>query len=135
MSPNGPGGATGRPPTGTLIFLVDDELMVGEVVVAILKLGGYQIRWFQDPVKALDGFRDSDPKPTLLLTDYKMPQMTGRELIQRCKDMHPGLKTILYSGDVQEDTAVLYKAQPDRLLRKPFVPNTLLDLVKQVLAE
>ena len=135
MSQSGPGGIAAKDNPGALVFLVDDELMVGEVVVAILKLGGHQIRWFQDPIKALEGFRDSDPKPDLLLTDYKMPQMTGRELIQRCKEAHPALKTILYSGDVQEDTAALYKAKPDRLLRKPFVPNTLLDLVKQVLAE
>ena len=64
-----------------------------------------------------------------------MPQMTGRELIQKCKQVDPELKTILYSGNVQEDTVAFYPARPDSFLRKPFTPKTLIELVKSVLGE
>ena len=117
-----------------LIYVVDDEPMVGDVVQAILKMGGYHSTCFQDPLQALQALKEAGLKPDLLLTDFQMPQMTGRELIQRCKEVQPGLKTILYSGNVQEETVSLYRIKPDRFLRKPFTPKTLIDLVNSVVA-
>ena len=117
-----------------LVYVVDDEPMVGDVVQAILKLGGYDSVFFADPTAACKALSEANPKPTLLLTDFQMPQMTGRELIQHCKKVCPGLKTILYSGNVQEDTVAFYPSRPDRFLRKPFTPKTLIDMVESVLA-
>ena len=116
-----------------LVYIVDDEPMVGDVVQAILKMGGYESVLFDDPKTAFQALNEANPKPTLLLTDFLMPQMTGRELIQHCKKVHPELKTILYSGNVQEETVAFYPARPDRFLRKPFTPKTLIDLVQSVL--
>jgi len=127
-----------NPATGkktALVYVVDDEPMVGDVVQAILKMGGYESILFADPNAAFQALSEANPKPTLLLTDFQMPQMTGRELIQHCKKVHPALKTILYSGNVQEETVAFYPTRPDRFLRKPFTPKTLIDLVQSVLAE
>jgi len=117
-----------------MVCVVDDEPMVGEVVQAILRVGGYQSVYYQDPILTLEAFKAANPKPDLLLTDFQMPQMTGRELIHQCKEVHPSLKTILYSGNVQEDTVSFYASKPDRFLRKPFTPKTLIDLVNSVTA-
>src|SRR6266704_5398096 len=127
-----------KPATATaagVVYVVDDEPMVGDVVQAILKMGGYESVLFADPNAAFQALSEANPKPTLLLTDFQMPQMTGRELIQHCKKVHPALKTILYSGNVQEETVAFYPSRPDRFLRKPFTPKTLIDLVESVLAE
>ena len=127
-----------NPATGkktALLYVVDDEPLVGDVVQAILKMGGFESVLFADPKIAFQALSEAIPKPTLLLTDFQMPQMTGRELIQQCKKVHPALKTILYSGNVQEETVAFYPARPDRFLRKPFTPKTLIDLVHSVLAD
>ena len=127
-----------NPATGkqtALIYVVDDEPLVGDVVQAILKMGGFESVLFADPKIAFQALSEANPKPTLLLTDFQMPQMTGRELIQHCKKAYPALKTILYSGNVQEETVAFYPARPDRFLRKPFTPKTLIDLVHSVLAD
>src|SRR5947199_453825 len=99
--------SVGTPKASGLVYVVDDEPMVGDVVQAILKMGGYESVFFADPTAAYKALSEANPKPTLLLTDFQMPQMTGRELIQHCKKAFPGLKTILYSGNVQEDTVAL----------------------------
>ena len=125
-----------NPATGkktALVYVVDDEPLVGDVVQAILKMGGFESVLFADPKIAFQALSEANPKPTLLLTDFQMPQMTGRELIQHCKKAHPELKTILYSGNVQEETVAFYPSRPDRFLRKPFTPKTLIDLVQSVL--
>jgi len=127
-----------NPATGkktALLYVVDDEPLVGDVVQAILKMGGFESVLFADPKIAFQALSEANPKPTLLLTDFLMPQMTGRELIQHCKKVHPALKTILYSGNVQEETVAFYPTRPDRFLRKPFTPKTLIDLVQSVLAD
>ena len=127
-----------NPATGkktALVYVVDDEPLVGDVVQAILKMGGFESVLFADPKIAFQALSEANPKPTLLLTDFQMPQMTGRELIQHCKKVHPALKTILYSGNVQEETVAFYPTRPDRFLRKPFTPKTLIDLVQSVLAD
>ena len=128
-------GAPAPAATTAQVYVVDDEPMVGDVVQAILRMGGYETVFFNDPYAAFKAFNEANPKPTLLLTDFQMPQMTGRELIQHCKKAHPALKTILYSGNVQEDTVAFYPARPDRFLRKPFSPKTLIDMVQAVLSE
>src|SRR5437667_11709818 len=100
--------------TTTFVYVVDDEPMVGDVVQAILKMGGYDSVFFETPTAAFKAINEANPKPTLLLTDFQMPQMTGRELIQLCKKAHPRLKTILYSGKVLEETVAFYPERPDR---------------------
>src|SRR5207247_10790853 len=95
-----------------LVYVVDDEPMVGDVVQAILKMGGYESVLFDDPKTAFQALSEANPKPTLLLTDFLMPPMTERELIQHCKNDHPASKTILYSGNVHEATVEFHPAQP-----------------------
>lgn len=117
-----------------LIFIVDDEPMIGEIVASILDLEGFRACVFTDPAKALAAFGAANPKPALLLTDYVMPPMNGMELIHRCRTMHPALKTILFSGNVTEDITQIYVFKPDAFMEKPFLPKTLVDLVREVLA-
>ena len=118
-----------------LIYLVDDEPLIGEVVEAVLTLEGYRITFFQDPTVALQEFLKADPKPQLLLADFVMRPMTGMELIERCKQAQPALKTILYSGNVGEEIMESHSVRPDAFLNKPFLPRKLIDLVKSVLAK
>lgn len=121
--------------TGGVIFVVDDEPMIGEIVASILDLEGYQSRVFIDPQKAFAAFMEADPRPKLLMTDYVMGPMNGMELIHRCRTVSPELKTILYSGNVTEDITSIYVFKPDAFVPKPFLPHTLLGVVQSVLGQ
>ena len=117
-----------------LIYVVDDESMIGEVVEVILKLKGFKPKFFTDPELALQTLANDDPKPDLLLTDFLMSPINGMELIERCKRVQPDLKTILYSGNVGEEIMQYYSVKPDGFVSKPFLPKTLVMMVKTVLA-
>jgi DNA-binding NtrC family response regulator len=126
-------GAAIRTVDPKLIYVVDDEPMIGDVVQIVLKMGGYEPRFFQNPEAALQALIDSDTIPALLLTDYVMSPINGMELIALSKNHYPDLRTILYSGNAGEDMLQHYAARPDAFLRKPFLPRVLLGLVQSTL--
>src|SRR5436190_7358802 len=120
---------------GATIYVVDDESLIGEVVEAILKLEGFTPKFFVDPRHAYDAFVEAEPKPDLLLTDFIMTPINGMELIERCKQIAPDLKTLLYSGNVGEEIVQFYSARPDGFLSKPFLPKQLISLVNRILGK
>ena len=103
------------------------------VVEEFLKLQNLNTRTFLDPEAALQAFTEANPKPQLLLTDFVMEEMNGMELIDRCKQIDPALKTILYSGSVGTEIMDDYQTKPDRFLGKPFKPTALIAMVNAVL--
>lgn len=116
-----------------LIYVVDDEIMVAEVVEAVLSLQAYRVRLFDNPQSALEAFIEEETKPDLLFTDFVMGEMTGLDLIEQCKRIHPPLKTILYSGSVGHEIWEESGTRPDDFLSKPFRPKALLEIVRNVL--
>jgi DNA-binding NtrC family response regulator len=141
MNPNNDSKPSPTPPPSTadskefVIYVVDDESMIGEVVEVILKLKGFHPKFFTDAEFALQALEKETAKPDLLLTDFLMHPMNGMELIERCKRVQPELKTILYSGNVGEEIMQYYSVKPDGFISKPFLPDTLVSIVKSVLEQ
>ena len=99
-----------------------------------LQAGGYSIKKFNDPERALETFRKAKTKPELLVTDYAMGKMNGLELIERCKAVHPALKTVLISGTAGAEIVLGSPVKVDRFMGKPYQPANLADLVRHILA-
>ena len=120
-------------PRKELIFVVDDEPLLVEMAQTVLDAEGYQIRAFCDPENALQAIEESDRKPDLLITDCLMGSMDGLELIDRCRRVQPGLKTLLLSGTVDESFLRQQAVKPDKFLPKPYRVKTLLKVVEDIL--
>jgi DNA-binding NtrC family response regulator len=103
-----------------LVFIVDDEALLGQLAETVLTEAGFRTRTFLDPVEALRAVRDDGERPTVLVTDFVMGSMTGIELIEGCKSYHPDLRTILLSGTVNETQIVGHPIQPDLFIAKPY---------------
>ena len=116
-----------------LIYVVDDESMIGDVVQIILRMDGYRPKFFQDPEMAFRALVEEETRPALLLTDFLMSPINGMELIDRCKRRFPELRTVLYSGNASEEILEQYPTKPDAFLRKPFLPRKLLGVIKGTL--
>ena len=116
-----------------LIYVVDDEPMIGDVVEVILGLEGFSTRFFEDPHRALIALHEEEIKPDLLLTDFTMKPINGMELIAEAKSILPNLKTILYSGNVGMNVVDSAEIKPDGFIAKPFLPRHLVGTVNQVL--
>ncbi|HEY1173888.1 MAG TPA: response regulator [Verrucomicrobiae bacterium] len=108
-----------------LVYIVDDEPMIGELVGSFLRMEGMDVEVFSQPKVALAAFQAANPKPSLLLTDFQMPEMSGLELIAACRNLHPSLKTISISGTMTTEDMESSGIKPDRFVRKPFMPSDL----------
>jgi CheY-like chemotaxis protein len=118
-----------------LIFVVDDYAELGHMIEVFLRRAGYQARVFSDPLVALTALETTEPKPRLLISDYRMPGINGLELIHRCKLVHPTLKVIAASANILEEEIEKYPFRPDRILPKPYSTEGLLSMVKSLLPD
>ena len=80
-------------------FVVDDEQVIASSLAAILKLQGFEARFFVNPFEALEAF-ESTP-PDLLISDVMMPGMTGVELAMKLKETCSDCKVLLFSGQAK----------------------------------
>jgi len=125
MTETKPGSGAGSTAT---IFVVDDELMLLDLALAILTPLGYDVRTFRGPQLVLAEFSKS--KPAVLVTDYGMGAMNGLDLIRECRRIQPRQKSLLVSGTVDENIYADADAKPDAFLAKPYQVREFIELVK-----
>ncbi len=121
-------------PKQPLVYVVDDESVLLDFAEEALQAAGFRAKKFADPQVALETFMNSKTKPALLITDYAMGKMNGLELIEKCKQAHPTLKTILVSGTAGAEILLQAPVRVERYLSKPYSAEGLTDLANKVLA-
>ncbi len=113
------------------ILMIDDEdllLTMGEMVLSSY---GYKVITANNGQAALDIFQERASEIDLVITDLVMPQMSGRELIERLRRVAPEVKIICASGFVRPPSS---NEENENYLQKPFASQDLLRKVKQVLS-
>ena len=108
---------------GTTLLVVEDEVRFSRVLQRFLKLSGVS------PIEALDGEQalrileqDEENRIDAVLTDLKMPVVSGWELIAVLQECRPHLPLVAMSASIPA-TALLGDVP---LLSKPFLPEQLL---------
>jgi DNA-binding NtrC family response regulator len=113
-----------------LIFVVEEEPALAEVVAAYLEQSGFAVAAFTCPVKALAA--SASRKPDLLLSDFKMDGMDGLTLATKMTERHPTCKVLIMSGDIHDATT-----HPARnsfeFLQKPIPMSSLLAKIAEIL--
>ena len=109
-------------PNGAKLIVVDDDQDVRSVVAGFLSDAGYWVLQAEDGARALVLITD-DPSLRVMISDIRMPEMSGIELAEEAVRRRPKLGIILISG-------VTYQ-QPIHwpFLMKPFRMSRLGDLV------
>jgi two-component system, OmpR family, response regulator VanR len=111
------------------ILLVEDEKIIRENLASMLKF------FFKEVYIAMDGYDGLDKYenylPDIIMTDLKMPNMSGFELIEELQKRQSKSYTIIVSAHT--DTDLLIKAihnGVDRYLIKPITEDELLETFK-----
>lgn len=117
------------------ILVVEDDADLRQVYVQMLGRSGYQVDTAEDGEagwKALHTANAASGGYALLITDNKMPRLSGVDLIRKMQATNIHLPVILASGAMPEHTDRLHVAS---VLPKPFTPDQLIQAVRNVLRE
>ena len=114
------------------IMLVDNEEGLCRMMEAILKDQGYTIKSFTRPVQAVAEFTAGDYD--LIISDIKMPEMDGLEVLQHIRNRDPEVPVIMITAyaTVEMSIQALRRGAYD-MLTKPFEPDELIYRVKNAL--
>ena len=112
-------------------MVCDDEPFLREYVVSILESEGLQVETSFDGQEALEKIQENPNAYNVLITDNRMPRLTGIELVEKVRALKLPLKVIMISGIELQDTS-LRNQPPDGFLSKTFTRDELLDCLKTI---
>ena len=119
-----------EPAPAPLAYIIDDEPMLLDLNEAVLRGIGFDVRRFRAAEIALEAYKVAPIPPAIIVTDYSMHRMTGIELIECCRQLHPGQKVLMVSGTVGESAFQNAPQKPDEFLSKPYSTERFANLVK-----
>jgi len=123
---------------GEVVLVVEDEASILKLARKTLEQLGYTVLIAHGPRQALHLVEEAPEAPAgihLLITDVVMPEMNGKELSSRLREIYPGLKTLFMSGytaNVIAHRGVLDEGV--QFMPKPFSKETMAIKVRAALA-
>jgi CheY-like chemotaxis protein len=115
------------------VLLVEDDESVRRFAFDQLIRLGYRVTQASGPSEALT-LLASDQRFDLLLTDVVMPEMSGRVLADKARELRPRLAVLFTSGYTQDAVIRKDEGHPELLLGKPYRRAELARKVREALA-
>ena len=112
------------------IHIVEDDLAFGKMLGSFLERKGFQISISSTGESARKAITEGDFN--LVITDLKLPDDSGLDLLEFAQKTSPNTKVILMTGYAEVDTAVkaIKKGAID-YISKPFRPEELLMIIQE----
>jgi two-component system response regulator PilR (NtrC family) len=86
------------------VLIVDDERSMRELLSIVLRRDGYDVRTADDGAAAVELLKKQ--RFDILITDIRMPQMNGVDLLREAKKIAPDIVSIIMTAFASTDTAV-----------------------------
>lgn len=113
------------------IFVVDDERIIRVTLADDLRDAGHQVIEFANANAAMIHLKEVEPD--IVITDLKMPGLSGIEFLEKLKEYNKDIAVILMTAFSTVNTAVeAMKLGAYDYVRKPFDNNKLLIIVKRL---
>lgn len=123
--------------TRKIVGVVDDEIDIAELFHDALcaNIGGISTVSFNDPAVALEHYKQNHQNYAVIISDMRMPIMSGMQLLRIVKTLNPYVRTILLSAldkqtvpDLQQN---LKEGIIDSYIEKPITIRRFCQKVKQ----
>jgi len=116
------------------ILLVEDEGLLLESISRLLELKGYKVYAAADGLEAIKVYDRHKQEIDLVITDMGLPGITGKDEFKILREMNSDIKVILASGFFEPEMKVeLLKAGASGFIQKPYIPNDILRIIREVL--
>ena len=85
------------------ILVVDDEPMITGFLEEVLRFSGFAVSVFNDAKELIAHYRSVHNKVGLVITDMRMPGMSGYACFKELKKINPEVRVIALSGECSSD--------------------------------
>jgi DNA-binding NtrC family response regulator len=101
-----------------IVSIVDDELDITQLYQDAIygHINGISVVCFNNPVTALEHFIENKKDYALVISDLRMPNLNGLDLLSKIKMLNPNVRTILVSA---------YEVKEDKIFQKYMKDGTI----------
>jgi DNA-binding NtrC family response regulator len=122
----------------TRLLIVDDD----PDIVQVLKLGllnnGFLVDGFTNPEEALQSFKSNANNFCVVVSDVRMPELSGIQLARKLKEVNPGIKVVLMTAFEIRDSEfskVFPSTSIDGFVQKPIGIRELTNKILSIIGE
>lgn len=117
------------------ILLVDDEPDILRALRRVLRVKDFEILTANSASEALEILAENSVQ--VMLTDHKMPNMTGAELIDKVRQDYPNVVSIMLSGqaDFNEVIRLLNEKSAMRFIQKPWCNKEVMSTIDKAFTQ
>jgi DNA-binding NtrC family response regulator len=120
------------------LLVVDDDSDIVQVLKMGLLKNGFLVDAFTNPEDALQTFKANAESYCLMLSDIRMPQLSGIQLARKVKEVNPDVKVILMTAfEIRDNefSKVFPSTQVDGFVQKPIGIKELTDKILSLVDE
>ena len=117
---------------GHVVLVVDDDPLIRWYAEAILQTADLKVLVARDGVEAIELFHSWRGSIDLVITDIRMPRMSGTDLAAALRSENPAIPLIFISGETAPESDGQLQGR-FLFVEKPFTPRVLLDAAHQLL--
>lgn len=112
------------------VLLVEDDPLVAEVTTVLLRQWGAQVTGVPTGEAAVALLLDQAEQFDALITDHRLPNMPGTDVVKVALARWPAIRAIVISGDAMADMRLEVEALGAALLQKPIRPDQLASVLQ-----
>ena len=113
------------------ILLVDDDYDIVNLFKDLLENRNYEVTGFTNPLEALEHYKTNWNRYGLVISDIRMPGMTGFDLLKNIKKIDATISFFLMSAYDTIDFSELEGIKIDGFIQKPIRIKELLSTIEK----
>ncbi|MFL6418143.1 MAG: response regulator [Nitrososphaeraceae archaeon] len=120
------------------LLVVDDDYDIVQVLKMGLLKRGFSVDAFTNPQDALQSFKSNAESYCLVLSDIRMPMLSGIQLSKKVKAINPNVKVVLMTAfEIRDNefSKVFPSTQVDGFVQKPIGIKELTDKILSLIDE
>jgi DNA-binding NtrC family response regulator len=120
------------------LLIVDDDSDIVQVLKMGLLQNGFSVEAFTNPQEALQSFKSDAESYCLVLSDIRMPALSGIQLSKKVKEVNPNVKVVLMTAfEIRDNefSKVFPSTQVDGFVQKPIGIKDLTDKILRLIGD
>ncbi len=120
------------------LLVVDDDPDIAHVLKQGLLKNRFLVSAFTRPEEALQNFQSNSEDYCLILSDIRMPELSGIQLARKVKEINPNVKVVLMTSfEIRDNefSKVFPSVQVDGFVQKPVGINDLTNKILSIIGE